>query len=75
MRHVHSEAEMVALLIEGQKLRKTAATKMNSGSSRSHMVFAMLIEGTNKQTGVKTVGKLSLVDLAGSERLNEFDSR
>lgn len=51
--------------------RKTAATNMNATSSRSHLVFSILINSRNKQTGQKTVGKLSLVDLAGSERVSK----
>lgn len=51
--------------------RKTASTNMNATSSRSHLVFSIVIESRNKQTGTKTVGKLSLVDLAGSERISK----
>lgn len=51
--------------------RKTAATNMNATSSRSHLVFSIVINSRNKQTGQKTVGKLSLVDLAGSERVSK----
>jgi hypothetical protein len=41
---------------------------MNDASSRSHLIFAIIIESTNVNTGVKTIGKLSFVDLAGSEK-------
>ena len=41
---------------------------MNDSSSRSHLVFSILIDSTNKQTNQRTVGKISFVDLAGSER-------
>jgi len=40
---------------------------MNDESSRSHLIFAILIESTNKITGKKQIGKLSFIDLAGSE--------
>ena len=53
----------------GLNSRKTGSTDMNATSSRSHLIFAVLIECLNKQTGQRTVGKLSLVDLAGSERV------
>lgn len=46
----------------------TRATKMNDSSSRSHLVFAIIVDSTNRQTRMRTVGKLSFVDLAGSER-------
>lgn len=47
---------------------------MNSESSRSHLIFSMLIDVRNNATGKKTVGKLSFIDLAGSERLNKTDA-
>lgn len=55
----------------GLNNRKTSATQMNDTSSRSHLVFSILIETINKQTGQRAVGKLSYVDLAGSERANK----
>lgn len=51
--------------------RKTSATQMNQTSSRSHLIFSILIETVNKQTKQRAVGKLSLVDLAGSERADK----
>ena len=47
--------------------RKTASTDMNKTSSRSHLIFSIVINARNLQTRQRTVGKLSLVDLAGSE--------
>ena len=41
---------------------------MNSESSRSHLVFSLIIDTANVNTGVRNVGKLSFVDLAGSEK-------
>ena len=41
---------------------------MNAESSRSHLVFAVIVESTNLSNGQVLKGKLSLVDLAGSER-------
>ena len=52
----------------GEGARHVGSTKMNAGSSRSHLIVSMLIETINKQTGKAAVGKLSLIDLAGSER-------
>jgi len=61
--------EDLAKIIEGGfKHRHVSSTKMNAESSRSHLVFSMLLESVNKTTGAKACGKLSLVDLAGSER-------
>ena len=53
---------------KGMNQRHVAATAMNQESSRSHLVFSILIESKNKTTGAVSLGKLTLVDLAGSER-------
>jgi len=52
----------------GMDQRHVASTAMNAESSRSHLVFSIMVEAKNKQTGAASIGKLSLVDLAGSER-------
>lgn len=44
---------------------------MNATSSRSHLDFAIIVDSTNKQTRVRSVGKLSFVDLAGSEKASK----
>ena len=44
---------------------------MNATSSRSHLIFSVIVNARNKQTRQRTVGKLSLVDLAGSERVSK----
>ncbi|EJW87977.1 kinesin-II 85 kDa subunit [Wuchereria bancrofti] len=54
----------------GNNYRSTGATKMNADSSRSHALFTVTIECSEK-IGDRchiTQGKLQLVDLAGSER-------
>ena len=60
------------LMREGTGNRTVAATLMNATSSRSHAVFNMIVEHSEKSEGgggaTVTVGKLTLVDLAGSER-------
>lgn len=59
------------LLQEGKKNRSTASTLMNHGSSRSHSIFAIVVECcVRDQSGEERfrIGKLNLVDLAGSER-------
>lgn len=48
------------------KRRTTAATALNSTSSRSHAVLQFFVNAKFKDGGVKS-SKLSLVDLAGSE--------
>lgn len=56
---------------EGLSHRATRKTKMNEASSRSHLIFAIIIDATNLSTKVRTIGKLSFVDLAGSERTSK----
>ncbi|CDW82915.1 kinesin-like calmodulin-binding protein zwichel [Stylonychia lemnae] len=53
---------------KGLKTRKVSSTKMNDMSSRSHMIFTIVINTFNEQTKQKTMSKISFVDLAGSER-------
>eukprot|EP00898_Chlorokybus_atmophyticus_P006586 jgi/Chlat1/6929/Chrsp52S06609 len=49
--------------------RRTASTKMNVQSSRSHLMFTILVEYSNLISGTTSRGKLTFVDLAGSERV------
>ncbi|XP_041041201.1 kinesin-like protein KIN-14I [Carcharodon carcharias] len=67
-----TNAEMLCALFEqGCKNRHTAATKMNTESSRSHLIVGVTIKSTNLTNGTVTYGKLSMVDLAGSERASK----
>ena len=69
-KHVKSASELVNALGDGIASRTVHATKMNSESSRSHLVMAVEIHTVNKRTSATTTGKLTLVDLAGSERVD-----
>ena len=77
---VSSVADMMKVLKTGTKQRKTGATKMNAGSSRSHSILSITIETSESVTvGLETkttykVGKLHLVDLAGSERQKKTEA-
>jgi hypothetical protein len=62
---------LTAVLARGNALRKTAATCMNSESSRSHLIVTVKVVRTNLETGAELKGKIMLVDLAGSERLKK----
>jgi hypothetical protein len=64
-------AELLVLFDKGNKCRSVGSTKMNSESSRSHSIFAVLLECYNKTTKKTSVGKFSLIDLAGSERVGK----
>jgi len=65
---LHDVQQAEKIFEEGLSHRKTRKTKMNDESSRSHLIFSIVIEALNISTKVKTIGKLSFVDLAGSER-------
>jgi len=41
---------------------------MHDQSSRSHLIFGIVIQSKNNNTGEISRGKISFVDLAGSER-------
>ncbi|XP_003367843.1 kinesin-II subunit [Trichinella spiralis] len=70
MHPVHNINEVEQLLARGMRNRATAATLMNTDSSRSHSIFTLhleMIEMAKDGQHIK-MAKLHLVDLAGSER-------
>lgn len=68
---VNNADDMDRIMTLGNKNRSVGATNMNMHSSRSHAIFTVTIEcsekGPDGEQHVR-VGKLHLVDLAGSER-------
>ena len=70
-RYVGGSNDVLALLEIGSANRAQAATNMNEHSSRSHSIFILTINQTNKQQGFSKIGKLYLVDLAGSEKISK----
>ena len=56
---------------KGIKTRKVFSTEMNDVSSRSHMIFTIIIYTVNTETKQRTKSKISFVDLAGSERYDK----
>ena len=54
----------------GTAARHVGATAMNAQSSRSHLVFSLVLEAVAYSDGVRRVrtSQFNLVDLAGSER-------
>eukprot|EP00730_Choanoeca_flexa_P003788 TRINITY_DN11501_c0_g1_i2.p1 TRINITY_DN11501_c0_g1~~TRINITY_DN11501_c0_g1_i2.p1 ORF type:complete len:1254 (+),score=334.37 TRINITY_DN11501_c0_g1_i2:2090-5851(+) len=68
VKQADSAEHLYELFEHGSKSRKVASTKMNSESSRSHLVIGVIVKATSLADGKVTRGKLSLVDLAGSER-------
>lgn len=74
---VNSIVELTKLMVKGKESRKTGATKMNPGSSRSHSLFTIFLENAyTDETGETKyrMGKLNLVDLAGSERQSKSEA-
>ncbi|OAF70634.1 hypothetical protein A3Q56_01610 [Intoshia linei] len=74
VKSAYNSKELYALFNEGSKSRHIASTKMNSESSRSHLIIGILMESIVKSTGKIISGKLSLVDLAGSERASKTEA-
>lgn len=74
VREVKGLQELNELQGEGLARRRVAHTQMNTESSRSHLIFSVVVEVTDVQTQSVTKGKLSFVDLAGSERLKKSGS-
>jgi len=65
---LNSISQTEQIFEDGLSGRKTRKTNMNDASSRSHLIFSIIVDSTNVNTGVRTIGKLSFVDLAGSEK-------
>ena len=70
-KEINSVDEAMEVFSLGNKARHVGSTKMNAESSRSHLIFAILIENKDLTTHKTSLGKLSLVDLAGSERVGK----
>ena len=71
IKEAYTPSDLMELFNKGNLERHTGATKMNAESSRSHSIFAIMVECYDKATKRTTTGKLSLVDLAGSERADK----
>ncbi|KAI4464170.1 kinesin-related [Holotrichia oblita] len=71
---VNSYEEMKERLLIGNKNRVTAATLMNEKSSRSHSIFSIELNLSERldESSSSRRSKVSLVDLAGSERLGNL---
>ena len=73
-RTVTSVEEVMQVLVDGNANRHIASTKMNSTSSRSHLLLQIQVSTYNKISKQKADGKLTLVDLAGSERISKTEA-
>lgn len=68
--------DLVAVLHEGMKNRKSGSHELNKDSSRSHSIMSIYLISEFETEGqqMRKYGKISFVDLAGSERLKESKS-
>lgn len=76
--YIEGAAAAMGVLFRGVANRRTAETKLNVSSSRSHSIFTIsthIKEFTPGGDDVIKIGKLNLVDLAGSENVNRAGSR
>lgn len=69
--YVSSAQEVYDVMRQGSGVRAVAATNMNSESSRSHSIFAIVVTQKNTISGAQKSGQLFLVDLAGSEKVGK----
>lgn len=70
--------DLVMVLHEGIRNRKTSSHELNKDSSRSHsmlLIHAISEEKNEDGHSYRKFGKISFVDLAGSERLKESKSQ
>ncbi|XP_072488530.1 kinesin-like protein KIF12 isoform X2 [Notamacropus eugenii] len=70
--------EVMELLLEGLRRRRSSAHSLNEVSSRSHALFTIHIQcpiGSPSRPKEHTFGKLCFVDLAGSEKVAATRSR
>lgn len=63
---VHSVDKVLTLLSKGIEKRRVRKTKMNSISSRSHVIFKIFLNITQNENLIRT-SVINLVDLAGEE--------
>jgi hypothetical protein len=63
--------ELEKIYFLGLDNRAMRSTDVNETSSRSHLIFSIYIERTDKYL-LKTIGKIIFIDLAGSESLSEI---
>ncbi|XP_003389225.1 PREDICTED: kinesin-like protein KIN-14P [Amphimedon queenslandica] len=71
---VCSTDDVIKVMTVGEKNRTTASTKMNTNSSRSHLLLRLVLVSYNSVSKTTTRGSLTLVDLAGSERISRSEA-
>ncbi|KAK3741804.1 hypothetical protein QZH41_010453 [Actinostola sp. cb2023] len=71
---INSEESITKIIAKGNANRSVGETKMNSNSSRSHLVLILHVKGVNQISNSLSNGALTLVDLAGSERISKTEA-
>ncbi|KAK7288513.1 hypothetical protein RIF29_01974 [Crotalaria pallida] len=70
--YVTSYDDVAQVLIKGLSSRKGGATRLNSNTCRSHIIFTFIIEswckGTSKNFSSSKTRRISLIDLAGLDK-------
>lgn len=69
--NVRNKEDLLSFTEEASKLRQTAPTTKNDGSSRAHGICRLRMEDPSSETGE---GILYLIDLAGSEAARDLAS-
>jgi len=80
---VYSAEEALNSVRRGTALRRTEQTGLNSESSRSHAIFTLVIQQTERKVSVMETkesmemktSKIHFVDLAGSERIKSAKTK
>ncbi|OXB71002.1 UNVERIFIED_CONTAM: hypothetical protein H355_012613 [Colinus virginianus] len=71
LRKVQNKGDLSKIFAYGLEARHVSGTAMNAESSRSHLIFSVIVTLEDKVAGKRANGKLSLIDLAGSERVSK----
>ncbi|KAM3925206.1 uncharacterized protein RB166_008476 [Leptodactylus fuscus] len=71
---VLTEDDIKKIMSFGEKNRTVASTKMNTESSRSHLIVIFTLNGVDTISGIVSSSTLTLCDLAGSERISKTEA-
>jgi kinesin family protein 5 len=68
-KEIRTASDVSALMRDGEKVKRKAATEMNERSSRAHSLIIIKIRQQHKHTDKTMTSSLFLVDLGGSEQV------
>lgn len=71
LKKVADKESLAKIFAWGLDARHVSGTAMNAESSRSHLIFSVIVRVEDLVAGKRANGKLSLIDLAGSERVSK----